>query len=154
MTVDLLECGPEDSVSIGVQWMLPLFPIDPVSGLVTCSDERKSGWPLPFCLVQHVSGREDVECSNADELISIDILYDKTLPNSHVLWTKLCSDAHQRMLWQARYLDDVVLDGGARIASIDYVKVSKTMSAEPYGDDQILRKVGLYEIGLDYAKLS
>lgn len=146
---EVLDEGVDDIVVVGVSWLAPLLAPGSVR------DTRPPGGPLPFILVEFVDGTEDVDCGWADDVIAVHYLAAKG--NGDATATRLAKqgalEVHQRMLLLARYLEDVPLTGG-RIATIDYCDVFTRPRWEPYGDDQILRKVGRYRLGLGYAKLS
>lgn len=149
MTADLLDYGPDDIETIVISHLKPLSMAGGVTNI------RRSGDPLPSILVNHIDGTECEEESVVDEVVSIHTLFPRA--NGDATAVRAFRDGairtHQRMLLLARDLVDVPLPGG-RFADIEYVKVFSRPRTEPYGDDQILRKVGRYRIGLSYAKMS
>lgn len=135
---EILNEAPDDAEEVVIAWLTPLR---------RSAQTRRSGDPLPFTLVTCVAGTECEEEFYADDVVSVHTLCDKALGEDNA---KDEADAtHQRMLLLARYLPDVLLTDG-RIATLDYVKVFQRPRWEPYGDDQILRKVGRYTLGLSY----
>lgn len=148
MSVELLDEGVEDSVAICVSWLKDLEP-----GRV--SNKRIPGAPLPAIWVVYIDGTENVEESTAEDLVSIHYLASKGDGGATAFRVAEAGarNVHQRMLLLGRYLEDVPLPGG-RVANMDFCDVAKRPSWEEYGDEQILRKVGRYRIGLSYAKLS
>jgi hypothetical protein len=56
---------------------------------------------------------------------------------------------HRRMLRLGTHCDTITLSDGRKV-DVDYVEVVEQPIDVDYGDDQILRKVGRYEIGLTY----
>ena len=143
MSVELLEEGPDDGETVAISWLSGLHPAGHVA------NTRRSGGPLPFILVNGLGGTENVEESYFNELVSIHVLTHKTA--GEIDSRDETDRMHRRMLLLARYLEDVDLADG-RKATIAFVKVAMHPRREPYGDDQILRRVGRYEIGLDYAE--
>ena len=141
MTVELLDEGPDDPEKVLISWLAPLRRTASV---------RRSGDPLPFTLVNHLSGSEDVDLSDLDALVSVNTLCDKGLGEDNA--ADESDMTHRRLLLQARYLEDVDLADG-RIATIDYLKVFEHPVCKPYGDDQIIRYVGRYILGLSYANV-
>lgn len=142
MPVDeILDEGVDDAEEVLIAWLKPLRPL-------ATGNTRRSGAPLPYTLVTHLMGNESIEESNADPIVSVQTLCDKNLGQS--AFKVESQRTHRRMMLLARYNEDVVLDDG-RIASIDYVQVTEMPRTEPYGDDQILRKIGRYQLGLSYA---
>lgn len=139
MTVELLGEAPDDVETVVVAWLSPLR---------RTSSSRRAGDVLPFTLVTHIAGNENVDGSTADPVVSVHTLCDKSL--GYVAARDEADRTHRRMLQLARYLEDVELANN-RLATIDYVSVSEQPRWVDYGDDQILRKVGRYTIGLSYA---
>lgn len=148
MTAELLTYGPEDLETIGVTWNFAMLPAGQVA------NTRRSDDPLPFILVEYLDGKECMEGSYVDDVISIYYLSAKNNGDAASIRASIdgMSDVHQRMLLLGRYLEDVVLPNG-QAASIDYCDVFSRPKWAPYGDDQILRRVGQYRLGLSYAKL-
>ncbi len=138
MSVEILEEGVDDVEEIVVAWLQPLR---------RTAQTRRSGDPLPFTLVSHVASEECADEFYTDELVSVHTMTDKALGVDNA---KEEADAtHRRMLLLGRYLEAVSLHDG-RTATIDYVHSAGRPLWVPYGDDQILRKVGRYKIGLSY----
>jgi hypothetical protein len=144
VTTELLDEAPDDEEAIVIAWLKDLHPAGHVA------NNRKPGGPLPFILVSHLPSRENVEESTADALVSVHVLTHKA--DGQVASRDAAEDMHRRMLLQARFLEDVELPGG-RVASIDYVDVAQPPKRVEYGDENILRRVARYEIGLSYAKV-
>lgn len=140
MTAELLDVAADDGQEILISWLKPLC-----GGRV--ATERLSDEPLPFIVVEFVDGMESLEESYADNVYSVHTLIDKSV--GWVAAKNIALDTHRRMLLLGRLLADVELPGG-RMASIDHVKVFSVPRWVPYGDDQILRKVGRYQLGLPY----
>jgi len=138
VTAEILNEAPDDAEECVIAWLNPLR---------RSAQTRRSGDPLPFTLITHITGTEDLDCGYADDVVSVHTLCDKSLGEDNA---KNEADAtHRRMLLLGRYLPDVVLTDG-RVATIDYCDVFQRPRWEPYGDDQILRKVGRYRLGLSY----
>lgn len=149
MTAEVLDEGVDDDVAVGISWLKDLLPAGQVA------ETRRAGDDLPFIWVEHMDGTECIEESYADDVIVVNYLAARGNGDATALRVARegAAEVHQRMLLLARYLEDVPLAGG-RIASIDYCDVFTRPRWEPYGDDQILRKVGRYRLGLGYAKQS
>jgi hypothetical protein len=144
MPVELLNEVADDAETVVIAWLKPLLSDGNVA------NTRKSGAPLPFILVNHLESSECVEESSVDSLVSVHVLTHKAA--GEVDSRDQTLDMHRRMLLLARYLEDVDLAGG-RKATIDYVDVAMSPKREPYGDDQILRRVARYNIGFSYAEV-
>lgn len=141
MTAELLDEGPDDPEKCFIAWLSPLR---------RTANTRRSGDPLPFTLVTHLSGGESMGLSTVDALVSVHTLSDQSLGEDNAAYE---SDmTHRRLLLQARYLEDVDLAAG-RIATIDYLDVFENPVRKPYGNDQIIRYVGRYTLGLSYASM-
>lgn len=144
MPAELLDEAPDDPETVVVAWLKPLVSDGSVS------NTRKPGGPLPFILVHHLDSNEMVEESTSDALVSVHTLTHKSA--GEVASRDFADDMHRRMLLWARYLEDVELEDG-RMASVESVSVFKAPKREDYGDEQILRRVARYSIGLSYAKV-
>lgn len=143
MTAELLDEGPEDGETVVIAWLWDLLDEGHVA------NTRRSGGPLPFILVHQIDGKECLEESTLDALVSVHVLTHKAAGEPE---SRDQTDAmHRRMLLLGRELPDVPLADG-RCASIESVSVFKHPRREPYGDDQILRRIGRYKIGLSYVE--
>lgn len=131
MTAELLSEGPEDIETLVVNWLQPLR---------RTANTRRSGDPLPMCVVQGTGGTENVEESSADPVVSVHTLVRKSLGEDNARDEK--DKTHKRMLLLARYLEDY---------DLDYVKVFEVQKRVPYGDDQIIQYVGRYQFGQSYS---
>lgn len=144
MSTELLDEAPDDPETVIIAWLAPLLSAGSVA------NTRRSGAPLPFYLVTHLDSNESQEESTSDALVSVHVLTHKAA--GEVASRDEAGRMHRHMLLLARYLEDVDLEGG-RTATIDSLSVFKSPKSEPYGDDQILRRVGRYTVGLPYAKI-
>lgn len=144
MTTEVLDEAAEDSETVLVSWLKPLYADGHVANF------RNAGDPLPFVLVNQLEVNECVEESYTDALVSVHILVHKSA--GQVALRDEADKVHRRILLLARYLEDVDLSGG-RQASLESVSVFKAPSRQDYGDELILRKVGRYKLGLSYAEV-
>jgi hypothetical protein len=144
MTAELLDEQAEDDEAITVAWLKDLHDEGHVKNF------RRPGDPLPFILVSHLDSNENIEESTVDALISIHVLTHKA--EGQVVNRDTANEMHRRMLLLARYLEDVELPDG-RVATIDYINAPQPPKRVEYGDENILRRVARYEIGLSYAKV-
>lgn len=143
MTAEVLDEAAEDSETILVSWISPLYPEGHVA------NTRKAGDPLPFVLITELDIIECVEESYADALVSVHILVHKSA--GPVALRDESDKVHRRILLLARYLEPVPLAGG-RTASLESISMPHPPKREDYGDELILRKVGRCTLGLSYAK--
>lgn len=141
-TVPVTEFAPEDAMEILIAWMSPLR---------RTAEERIAGDVLPFTLISHVGGTENEEEGTAAPILSVHTLTDKALGRANM--TVESKATHRRVLRLARHVDPITLTDG-RPVGIDYIDVIESPLYVPYGDDQILRKVGRYEVGLTYVPTS
>jgi hypothetical protein len=144
MPAELLDEAVDDAETVVVSWLKPLLADGNVA------NTRRAGAPLPYILVHHLDSNESEQESSADALVSVHVLTHKAA--GEIASRDEADRMHRRMLLLARWLEDVDL-GAGRKATIDFVNVSKSPKKEEYGDDQILRRKGLYSIGLSYAKV-
>ena len=115
-----------------------------LTSLRRCGFARAAGDPLPFTLVNHITGTESAGEGVADPVVSIHTLCDKALgaPAARDEATK----THRRML---ALMVDPTITIGARTIAVQYIEVVEQPRWEYYSD-AILRKVGRYRIGLPY----
>lgn len=144
MTAELLDEDVDDAETVFVSWLSPLYAAGHVA------NRRLSGDPLPFVIVNHLDSNECQEESISDALVSVHILTHKAAGD--VASRDEANKVHRRLLLLARYLEDVDLAGG-RKATIDFLDAPNRPKREDYGDEQILRRVGRYNLGLSYAKV-
>lgn len=147
LSVDVLDEGPDEAETLVINWLRPLLPDGSVA------NDRLPEDPLPFILVVYVDGTENVDESYSDDVVSVHCLYRKGLGASERKAAKdFANLVHRRMLLLARYLEPIPI--GDRVGDVDSVTIFSRPRWEPYGDEQIVRKVGRYRIGASYAKLS
>lgn len=137
MTAELSVYAPEDIETALVAWMTPLRR----SGF-----ERKAGDPLPFTLINHVTGTESAQMGIADPVVSVHTFCDKAA--GAVAARDECANTHRRMLLLSTKPQITV---GSRVVAVQYIEV--VPGEQPhweYYSDTVLRKVGRYRIGLPY----
>jgi hypothetical protein len=135
MPAELSAYAPEDIETALVAWMTPLRR----SGF-----ERKAGDPLPFTLINHVTGTESVQMGIADPVVSVHTFCDKTL--GAVAARDECGKTHRRMLLLNTKPQITV---GSRVVAVQYIEVVEPPVWEYYSDT-VLRKCGRYRIGLPF----
>jgi len=138
MTVALADQDAEDAVEIMIAWLLPLG---------RTAEERVTGDVLPFRMVAHVAGTEDVDAGTAAPIVSVHTMTAKSLGRTNLKTETRTT--HKRLIRLGNYSDPLQLTDG-RWVGVDYVDVIESPLYLPYGDDLILRKVGRYELGLTY----
>lgn len=140
---ELLDEAPDDSETVVISWLKDLHPAGHVA------NTRRSGGPLPYIVVQTIDSSESVDESSMNALVSVHVLTHRSA--GEVSSRDETMRMHRRMLLLARYLEDVDL-GGGRNATIAFMKIAEHPTRREYGDEQILRRIGRYELGLDYAE--
>lgn len=133
---DLYPQGADDVEAVVVAWLTPLR---------RTAVTRAAGDELPFTLVRHITGSE--ELFFADPVVSIHTLCDRALGDAAA--AAEAQTTHLRMLQLKNTIDWTIVLPNGREAAVDYVTVTESPHWEPYSD-QILRKVGTYRIGLTY----
>lgn len=128
--------GPDDVEAVVVAWLTPLR---------RTAITRAAGDELPFTLVRCVAGSE--ELFFADPVVSVHTLCDRA--SGEAAAAAEAQSTHQRMLQLKNTIDWTIVLPNGREAAVDYVTVTESPRWEQYSD-QILRKVGRYEIGLTY----
>jgi len=141
---EVLDEAPDDAETVVVSWLKPLLADGSVA------NSRRSGAALPFILVNHLASEETIEESSSEALVSVHVLTHKAA--GEVESRDQAAEMHRRMLLLGRYLEDIDL-GGGRNATVDFVDVAEPPIRREYGDEQILRRVGRYNLGLSYAKV-
>jgi hypothetical protein len=138
VTVYLADQWAEDAEEVVIAWLTPLRR----SAL-----ERLSTDVLPFTLVAHVAGSENIDEGTAAPIVSVHTLVSRSVGRTGL--KNESRTTHQRMLRLATHCDTITLVDGRKVG-VDYVDVVESPIVVSYDDDQILRKVGRYEIGLTY----
>jgi hypothetical protein len=138
MTVELDGYYANDIEEVVVAWLTPLLR----AGVARELDD-----PLPFALIHHVAGPENIEKQTADPVVSVHTLCDRSLGYGAAM--RIAAQVHRRMTLWGRYHDPITLTSGLE-ADIDYVNVFEAPVWQVFEDIQILRKVGRYQIGLSY----
>jgi hypothetical protein len=139
MTVDLEDFCAEDVEEFLVAWLTPLR---------RTAEERRPGDPLPFTLVTHVAGTENVDEGYADPIVSVHTMCDKAL--GMVAAAAESKRTHRRLLYLSKHISDIALVN-TRLVNISYLDVVETPRWEYYSDT-ILRKVGRYQVGIPYTQ--
>jgi hypothetical protein len=139
VTVELNDYHPDDIEEIVVAWLAPLC---------RCGVAREVGDPLPFILVRHITGPENIDAQTADPVVSVHTLCDKKL--GYGAAKRQAALTHDRMTLWGRHHDTVILPSDGSEAAIDYLQVFEAPTWQIYADVSILRKVGRYQIGLSY----
>ena len=137
MSAPLVEQAADDAEEVVVAWLTPLGR----TGV-----RRLAGDPLPFRLVRRVTGHDDVDMSIDHAVVSVHTFA------SSADWPAAKNAAlltHQRMLRLAHHADSITLFDGT-LANVDYLDVNESPIWVDYANDQVIRKVGRYEIGLSY----
>lgn len=119
------------------------------AGFRRAAISRRAGDPFPFTLIRNLGGGEDPENGFSDPLVSIRTLCDKKLGDEAA--RDECATTHEWMLNLARVQEDIPISNG-RIVNFDYVNVVEQPHWIPFGDDQVLCKLGRYGIGLSYVR--
>jgi len=126
-----------DAEAIIVAWL---------SKLRRTSVVRLAGDELPFTLVKEITGTENIEMGTAERVVSVHTLCERTTGISEA--AREAQDTHRRMLLLGATLEAFPL-ADETLVSVDFVRVVESPIWVPY-TDEILRKVGRYEIGLMY----
>lgn len=134
----LSDQAAEDAEEVVIAWLTPLR---------RTGADRKSGDVLPFTLVTHVAGTENLDEGTAAPIVSVHTLVSKALGRNNA--KNECKTTHDRMIRLGLHCDFITL-ADSRVVGVDYVDVVETPIWMPFGDELILRKVGRYEIGLTY----
>lgn len=138
MTVELADQVAEDSEEVIIAWLAPLRDT---------ANQRVMGDPLPFTMVAHVAGNENPDEGTAAPVVSVHTFTSRDLGRANL--KNETQTTHRRMLRLGKSCDTITLTDGRQVG-VDYVDVVESPLFVPYGDEQILRKVGRYEVGLTY----
>lgn len=139
MSVETLELDTPDSEDFVVCWLQPV---------IRAAVERKTDDPLPFAQVQMITGDDDPECGTSDEVIQVDIFDRARDGMTAVQAAKLTARAvHRRMLYLVHHPVEVELSDGST-ADVDYLGAPMKPTRMPYANDQVVRYVARYNLGL------
>lgn len=135
MTAELLGEGAPDVEDFLACWIGPLM---------RCATERKADEELPFCQVARLAGADDPDAGTDDAAVQLDI-FDRGAAAASVAADRV----HRRMMLLARTMPDVTMSDGST-ANADFVTTTIKPFRMSYEDDQIVRYVARYQLGLSY----
>jgi hypothetical protein len=135
---ELLDYCAEDVEEVLIGWLTPLN---------RCAATREVGDPLPFILVTHITGTENVALGVAEPIVSVHTLCDKSVGFQAAKIQ--ANNTHRRMLRLARYIEPIRMNNGSW-TGVDYVTVFQAPIWVAFQNTQILRKVARYRVGLSY----
>lgn len=139
MPADLLSETAPDAEDFVVQWLLPLYP---------AATERTTGDALPFCVVARISGPDDPDEGLDQPVVQVD-----TFGVGAAAASLAAKDVHRRMLYLAKHSADVTMSDSS-LANADWVETLLKPFRMPYQDDQIVRYVARYQLGLSYVTVA
>lgn len=137
MSAPLAAYAPEDIETALVAWLTPLR---------RTAIERKAGDPLPFTLVNMITGTEDNRMGIARQVVSVHTMTARPANGSLTEIRDEAAKTHRRML---QLNVDPRITVGNRVVGVLYCEVVESPRSEWYSDN-ILRRVGRYRIGLPY----
>lgn len=133
MTVD----AAEDVEELMVAWLATLG---------RTAIERRANDPLPFRMVRRVAGGENVDEFADYPVVSVHTFAARTDP---VAARDEAKATHDRMLLLGLDPSQNIELSDGRLANVDYLEVVEA-PIWVYFADNVLRKVGRYQIGLSY----
>lgn len=118
--------------------------------VVRTAAERSTNDELPFCVAFRVSGPDDPDVGLDEPVMQLE-WFDKARNGMSALQNAKLSarDGHRRMLYLARHSVNVVMSDGS-VANADYLTTLLKPFRMAYEDDQIVRYVARYQLGLSY----
>lgn len=136
---ELLDQETPDSEDFMVSWLQPLL---------RSATERKTDDELPFAQVQLITGEDDEDCGTSDEVIQVD-WFDHARDGMTAVQAakQTAREGHRRIRLLARFLEAVELSDGS-FAAADYVNTIMKPVRMPYANDQVVRYVARYGLGL------
>ena len=141
MTADLLDENAPDAEDFLCAWLAPLL---------RTATERKTDDEMPFCQVARISGEDDQHTGVDTEVLQLDI-FDTAraglLAAQNAATT--ARNVHRRMTLLGRELTTVTLSDGTT-ANADYVETVIKPFRMAYANDQVVRYVARYQLGLSY----
>jgi len=141
MPAELLDSDSPDVEDFAVSWLAPLL---------RTSVERKTDDTMPFCVVARISGADDPDLGTDEPVVQLDI-FDHARNGLLAAQNaaKTARDVHRRMTLLARELTNVTLSDGS-VANADYVTTVLRPFRMAYANDQVVRYVARYQLGLSY----
>lgn len=141
MPAELLDADAPDVEDFLCCWLAPLL---------RTATERKTDDELPFCQVSRISGGDDEHTGYDEAAVQLDI-FDHARDNMlAVQAAKLTArDVHRRMMLLSREASTVTLSTGQQ-ANADTVATVLKPFRMPYANDQVVRYVARYQLGLSY----
>mgnify|MGYP003531487768 FL=1 len=108
------------------------------------STERDTDDELPFAVVTRIAGVDDPDGGSSEDSVQVE-WFDRGASAASFTARR----GHRRMMLLAREQTDVTLSDDT-VASIDYLKTTMRPTRMPYADEQIIRYVARYRIGLSF----
>lgn len=141
MTVDLLSEEAPDAEEFFVSWLQPLL---------RAATEHKTTDSYPFAVVQYISGADD-ECTGVEDgVVQVDFFDTARDGMVAAQAAKMTArQGHRRIMFLAKHIADVELSDGS-VANCDYIETSLKPIRMDYADEQVVRYVARYQVGLSY----
>lgn len=141
MPAELLDEDAPDVEDFVACWLAPLL---------RTATERRTDDELPFCQVARISGADDEHAGVDEPVVQLDIFDHARNGLAAVQNAKLTArDVHRRMMLLARENTTVILSTG-QPANADHVRTALKPFRMAYANDQVVRYVARYELGLSY----
>lgn len=141
MTAELYGEDAPDVEEFLCRWLSPL---------IRSATERRSDDPMPFCVVTRIDGADDSDAGVDEPVVQLDI-FDRA--RGQLLAAQAAKQTanavHRRMNLLARRLDNVTLSDGTVASALDVTTVIKPFRM-PYADEQVVRYVARYRLGLSF----
>lgn len=135
MTVESLAEDAPDVEDFIVCWLQPA---------IRAAMQREADDPLPFCVVAGVTAIDDVDAGFNASVVQLDV-FARGIPATKAA----VKTVRRRMNQLARHLDNVTMSDNS-IASANYVQNQIDFERMDYADDQIVRYVARYGVGLSF----
>ena len=124
-----------------------------IAQVMRCATERETDDDLPFCQVARITGEDDPDTGTGEEVVQLDIF-------DHARNGLLAGQAaaisarniHRRMTKLSRELSTVTVSDGSHV-NADYVRTLIKPFRMAYANEQVVRYVARYSLGLSYVAL-
>jgi len=142
VSADLLDEAAPDVEDFCCAWLAPLL---------RTATERKTTDTLPFCVVARIAGGDDPHTGRDTAVVQLDIFDGARAGRLAAQNAALTArDVHRRMTLLSRELTGVTLADGSTANADHLDTVIKPFRLAWTDNDQVVRYVARYEVGLSY----
>lgn len=109
--------------------------------------EFKTDGPVPFAIVEFVTGADSVDEGTEDGVIQVDFLHSAATAAQKQDAKAFVREGHRRMLYLAKHIPAVEMSDGSE-ATCDYLNTLMKPKRMDYLNEKVVRYTARYALGL------